>query len=190
VEVRTDQNRNTGSTQRAVHSRPSSRESSLQLKRTQQVDTEDFILCGVVTATFRVLSLFVVMTCYSHSKTESVTTACNDDFLGISNKSIRQPKPASLITQTRDNTKASFNDKLQRELDKFPKYNMKILLGDFNVKLGREGIFKTTIWNWSLYKISNENGVRVVNFATSKNRIVKSTMFPYCNISTIKLNIF
>jgi hypothetical protein len=29
---------------------------------------------------------------------------------------------------------------------------------------------------------SNDNGVRVVNFATSKNLIVKSTMFPYCNI--------
>jgi hypothetical protein len=64
------------------------RESSLQLKRTQQEDTEDFILCGAVAATFRVLSLFVLMTCYNDSKTESVTTDCSDDLLGISNKSI------------------------------------------------------------------------------------------------------
>jgi hypothetical protein len=34
----------------------------------------------------------------------------------------------------------------------------------------------------SLHKISNDNGVRVVNFATSINLIVKSTMFPHCNI--------
>jgi hypothetical protein len=31
----------------------------------------------------------------------------------------------------------------------------------------------------SLHEISNDNGVTVVNFATSKNMIVKSTMFPY-----------
>jgi hypothetical protein len=29
---------------------------------------------------------------------------------------------------------------------------------------------------------SNDNGVRVANFATSKNLIVKSTTFPHCNI--------
>jgi hypothetical protein len=33
-----------------------------------------------------------------------------------------------------------------------------------------------------LHKISNDNGVRLVNVTTSKNLTVKSTMFPYCNI--------
>jgi hypothetical protein len=51
---------------------------------------------------------------------------------------------------------------------------MKILLGDLYAKVGREDIFKPTIGNESLHKISN-NGVRVVNFVTSKNLIVKST---------------
>jgi hypothetical protein len=59
---------------------------------------------------------------------------------------------------------------------------MKILLGDFNARVGREDIFKPTIGNESLHEISNDNGVRVVNFATSKNLIVKRTMFPYHNI--------
>jgi hypothetical protein len=45
---------------------------------------------------------------------------------------------------------------------------MKILLADFNAKVGREDIFKPTVGNESLHKISNNNGVRVVNFATSK----------------------
>jgi len=54
---------------------------------------------------------------------------------------------------------------------------MKILLGDFNAKLGRE-IFKPTIGNESLHQYSNDNGVRIVNFATSKNLVVKITMFP------------
>jgi len=44
---------------------------------------------------------------------------------------------------------------------------MKIVLGDFNAKLGSENIFKLTIWNDSLYQDSNDNGVRIVNFATS-----------------------
>jgi hypothetical protein len=63
--------------------------------------------------------------------------------------------------------------------DKFPKYHMKILLGDFNVKVGREDIYKPTIENESLHEISNDNGVRLVNFATSKNLRIKSTMFPH-----------
>jgi hypothetical protein len=31
-------------------------------------------------------------------------------------------------------------------------------------------------------KLVNDNGVRVVNFATSKNPVVKSTMFPHRKI--------
>jgi len=45
---------------------------------------------------------------------------------------------------------------------------MKILLGDLNAKVGRENIFKPTIGQDSLHQDSNDNGVRLVNFATSK----------------------
>jgi hypothetical protein len=55
-------------------------------------------------------------------------------------------------------------------------------LGDFSVKVGGEDIFKPTVGNESLHEISNDNGVRVVNFATSKNLIVKRTKFPHRNI--------
>jgi len=43
---------------------------------------------------------------------------------------------------------------------------MKILLGHFNSKLGREDIFIPTIGNESLHHVRNDNGVRIVNFAT------------------------
>jgi hypothetical protein len=59
---------------------------------------------------------------------------------------------------------------------------MKILLGDFNAKVGREDIYKPTIGNESSHEISNDNGVRVVNLATSKNLVVKSNIFPHCSI--------
>jgi exonuclease III len=74
-----------------------------------------------------------------------------------------------------DDIKDSFYEELEQVFDHFPRYHMKILLGDFNAKVGREDIFKPIIGNESLHEASNDNGVRVVNFATSKNLIVKST---------------
>jgi hypothetical protein len=55
---------------------------------------------------------------------------------------------------------------------------MKILSGDFNAKVGRETIFKLIIENESLHQVGNDNGVEIINFATSKNLVVKSTRFP------------
>jgi hypothetical protein len=72
-------------------------------------------------------------------------------------------------------------------LDKFPKYHTKILLGDFITKGGREDIIKPTIRNESLRENSNDNGVRVVNIATSKNLTVTSTIFPHRNIHKFTL---
>jgi exonuclease III len=78
--------------------------------------------------------------------------------------------------------KDSFYKELERVFDKVPKYHMKILLGDFNAKVDRKDILKPTIGNESLYEISNDNGVRLVNFATSKKPRVHRTMFPHSNI--------
>jgi hypothetical protein len=75
--------------------------------------------------------------------------------------------------------RGSFYEELERLLDKFPKCHIKILLRDFSAKLGKEDI-KLTIGNESLHEISNDNGT--VLFATSKNIIVKSRMFPRRNI--------
>jgi hypothetical protein len=43
-----------------------------------------------------------------------------------------------------DDSKGSFYDELEQVFDHFPKYNMNILLGVFNAKLGREDTFKPT----------------------------------------------
>jgi hypothetical protein len=43
-------------------------------------------------------------------------------------------------TEGKDNTmKDSFYEELEQAFDQFPMYHMKILLGDFNTKVGREG---------------------------------------------------
>jgi hypothetical protein len=59
---------------------------------------------------------------------------------------------------------------------------MKILLEDVIAEVGREDMFRLTIGNESLPRVINDNGVRVVNFAQSKNLSVISTMFPHYNI--------
>jgi hypothetical protein len=81
-----------------------------------------------------------------------------------------------------DDSKDSFYEELEQVFDHFPWYHMKILLGDFNAKVGRENIFKPTIGNESLNQDSNDNGVRLINSATSRYLVVKSTMFPNRNI--------
>ena len=64
----------------------------------------------------------------------------------------------------------------------FPKYRIKILLGNSNANLGREDILKPTVWNNSLHQDSNDNGVRVIKFAASKDLVIKSMTFPHRNI--------
>jgi len=44
--------------------------------------------------------------------------------------------------------------------------------------VGRENIFKPTIGNESLHHESNDNGVRIVNFATSKKSSCKEHGVP------------
>ena len=58
-----------------------------------------------------------------------------------------------------DDSKDGFYEELEQVFDHFPKYHMKIVLGDFNAKVGRENNFKPTIGNESLHQDSNDNGV-------------------------------
>ena len=81
-----------------------------------------------------------------------------------------------------DESKDSVYQELEQVFDHFPKYHMKNLLGYFKAKAEREKIFKPTIGDESLHQYSNDNGVRIINFATSKNLVVRRTMFLHRNI--------
>jgi len=61
-----------------------------------------------------------------------------------------------------DDIKDSFYEELEHVFNQFPKYHLKILLGDFNTKVRREDILKPTIRNETLHEINSDNGVRVV----------------------------
>jgi hypothetical protein len=64
---------------------------------------------------------------------------------------------------------------------------MKNLL-DFNTEVGRKYIFKPAVGNESAHEISNDNGVRVVNFSTSKN-LSQKCIVPTPYLSEIYLEI-
>jgi len=77
-----------------------------------------------------------------------------------------------------DVSKDSFCEEREQVFDHSANYHKRSLLRNFNAKVGRENIFTPTIWN----EDSNDNGVRIVNFTTSKNLVVKSMMFVHQNI--------
>jgi hypothetical protein len=73
-------------------------------------------------------------------------------------------------------------EELEQVYDHFPKHHVKILLWDFNAKVGRENIFKLTMGHESVHQDSNDNGVGIVSFLTSKCLVVMGTMFMHQNL--------
>jgi hypothetical protein len=80
-----------------------------------------------------------------------------------------------------DDAKDSFYEVPERVLDELPKYHMKMLLGYFNAKVGREDILKPTAGNENLREIINDNGTESSHICPIK-KFVKSTMLPHRNI--------
>ncbi|XP_022161478.1 uncharacterized protein LOC111027411 [Myzus persicae] len=78
--------------------------------------------------------------------------------------------------------KDAFYEELEQVYDTIPSHCIKVLLGDMNAQVGKENTYKTTIGEHSLHDQSNDNGVRLINFAISKNMVVSSTRFPRKNI--------
>jgi hypothetical protein len=75
----------------------------------------------------------------------------------------------ALSEEKSDDSRDSFFFFLEQIFYTFPMFHMKILLGDFNAKLGRENIFKPTIGNESRHQVSNDIADRIANLVTLKN---------------------
>ncbi|PSN58148.1 Craniofacial development protein 2 [Blattella germanica] len=78
-----------------------------------------------------------------------------------------------------DEIKDEFYEKISKIYDKIPKNDTKVVLGDWNAKIGKEDEYKPTIGNHSLHTESNNNGIRAIDFAMSNNMTIKSTYFPH-----------
>ena len=61
--------------------------------------------------------------------------------------------------------------------------DIKIILGNFNAKVGKKkSIYTPTIGNGSLHNDTNNNGRKMIQFVISKRLNVRSTMFPHKDI--------
>ncbi|KAE9522281.1 hypothetical protein AGLY_017324 [Aphis glycines] len=81
-----------------------------------------------------------------------------------------------------NNDKDAFYEDLDRIYDKTPGNVIKIILGDLNAMCGKESQFQPTIGKESMHNISNDNGLRIISFASSKNMVISSTTFPHKKI--------
>lgn len=81
-----------------------------------------------------------------------------------------------------DAIKDAFYAELDRAYSRCPSHDVKILLGDFNAKIGREGIFGATVGRFSLHESTSTNGLRLIGFAAAHNMTVRSTSFPHLDI--------
>lgn len=76
-----------------------------------------------------------------------------------------------------DEEKEDFYMILETSLEALPRGYIVILLGDFNVKIGKEECFRSTTCKNRLHQTSNNNGSRLIDLTTRKGLKIKSNMF-------------
>ena len=79
--------------------------------------------------------------------------------------------------EAEDDRKEEFYDELSKAVDETSKYDMIILLGDLNAKIGREDCMRNIAGKYTLHEASNESGKLLGQFAAEKHMIIKSTFF-------------
>lgn len=81
-----------------------------------------------------------------------------------------------------EEVKDRFYEEVDESLNKLPKFDVKILLGDFNAKIGREAEYKEVTGGKSRHMKNNENGKKLVNLALENDFKIVSTAFEHKNI--------
>jgi exonuclease III len=71
--------------------------------------------------------------------------------------------------------KEQFYDNLQYLLDKTPRNDKIIILGDVNVQLGKERLYNEVTGQQTLHEETNRNGELLCEFAYANNMAVMST---------------
>lgn len=79
-------------------------------------------------------------------------------------------------TVDKDNeTKNDFYSRLETVYESIPSNVIKVVLGDFNAKVGREQWFRPVIGNESLDNTSNDNEERLISFTMTRDMTISST---------------
>ncbi|XP_046663006.1 craniofacial development protein 2-like [Homalodisca vitripennis] len=80
--------------------------------------------------------------------------------------------------EAEEEKKDNFYGLLDELVGRLPSFDMKIILGDANAKVGREEVWRPAIGKESLHQESNDNGTRLASFAIANEYKIVSTMFP------------
>jgi hypothetical protein len=82
-----------------------------------------------------------------------------------------------------EEAKDQFYEQLERAYAACPSHDVKLVMEDANAKVGRETVHQPTIDKHSLHERTNENGLRLVDFAAgSRQMAIKSTYFMHKRI--------
>ena len=81
-----------------------------------------------------------------------------------------------------ESEKEAFNQKVEETYDSCPSNAIKIVLGDWNGKVGREDIYQGLIGRHIIHLNCNNNRQRLLDFAAAKNMVLSSTCFPHKEI--------
>lgn len=71
---------------------------------------------------------------------------------------------------------------LEALIEKVPKYDTILILGDFNAKIGKETFTKDVAGQHSLHTTTSENGLRLCQLAANYSMFISSTHFPHKKI--------
>jgi len=81
-----------------------------------------------------------------------------------------------------DAEKEKFYEDLQTVIDRTPKSDTILVLGDVNAKLGKEDVYRGVSGKHTLHEISNRNGEMLLELALGNNLTVMSTQFQHKKI--------
>ena len=75
--------------------------------------------------------------------------------------------------------KESFYEEVNNTLRRIPRYDLTILLGDLNAKIGKEDFIRPVSGLYSLHEETNDNGSLLGQLAAANKMIIKSTCFKH-----------
>ncbi|KAK9686020.1 hypothetical protein QE152_g37504 [Popillia japonica] len=78
--------------------------------------------------------------------------------------------------------KNEFYEELEKVLEKVPKFDIKLVVGDLNAKIGREDERRKVTGGNSKHMLSSENGKMLIQFALENNLKIMSTNFKHKEI--------
>ena len=88
----------------------------------------------------------------------------------------------SPINDASDDAKDAFYEQVQDLLSDIPDRDMKMLVGDFNAKVGNSNLGHEQVMGTHGLGNMNENGMRLVSFCTANNLIIGGTKFKHKDI--------